>query len=115
MATQEITLSVPELVRRGLDRSHAAYQRAQGTRTRTHAAQARKLGRIAASYERESRWWNMLSDWTFVHGGADRYVYGDAVIAAELSAAERARTYRDLEAQAWRRSLAVASDSGVAA
>jgi hypothetical protein len=42
-------------------------------------------------------------------------VYGRAAIAAQADAQEQARVYRDLEANYWRRTLAVVSDSGVAA
>ena len=114
-ATSTETVSVSALVWQGLDRSEAAFVRAARMPEHTHAARARRLGRLAAIYEREARWWGVLARWTYTRQAGVPLVYGHATHAAKALAQSRARDYRDMEASAWQRCLDVASDSGVAA
>lgn len=109
-------LSVPDRVYRALDLLGAARRRAQDVCADTHSAKARKMARVAELYEREARWWGVLEDWTYSRESVGvPLIYGRAVIVAGRDATETARNYRDLEANYWRRTLAVVSDSGVAA
>jgi hypothetical protein len=118
MTTQKSAaeLTVPNRVFRALDLLGAAKVRAQKVCADTHSAKARKMARIAALYEREARWWDVLEDWTYSRESVGvPLVYGRAVIVAQRDAKDSARTYRDLEANYWRRTFAVVADSGVAA
>jgi hypothetical protein len=109
-------LSVPNRVHRALDLLNAAKRRAQDASADTNAAKARKMARIAELFEREARWWGVLVDWTFSAASVGvPLVYGRAAVAAEGDAKTNARTYRELEANYWRRTFAVVADSGVAA
>lgn len=113
MRTQEgAAVSVPQMVYLGLDRADQELDRAHRAHAVTHGGRARGLGRIATLYERQARWWNVLGTWCY-RTRAD--VHGRAALAAMLLVEQRAESYRELEAAEWRRSLAVASDSGVAA
>lgn len=114
-ATVTETVPVPALVWAGLDRAEVEYRRACRMRADTHAARARQMGRIAAVFEREARWWGVLARWTYSPSGEMSFLYGRATIVAKHDARNRAEKYRDLEASAWRCCLELASDSGVAA
>lgn len=114
-ATSTETVPVSAVVWQGLERSQYAFMRACGMPEDTHAARARRLDRIAEIYEREARWWDVLTRWTYRPHADVPLVYDQAAIAAKASAEHRARDYRDMEAEAWQRCLDVASDSGVAA
>src|SRR5699024_2803966 len=107
-ATTTETVPVDALVWAALDRSEAAFVRACAMPEHTHAARARRLGRIAAIYEREARWWNVLARWTFSPRADVPLVFGQAAIVAKGSAQCRARDYRDMETRAWQRCLDVA-------
>jgi len=114
--------SVPRMVRAGLDRVLRAQCGAQRMPADTHAARARKLTRVAELFEREQRWWNVLSHWARQRDGlfstsADvevTVVFARAAGDAAHRAGSFADSYREMAADAWQRSLAVASDSGVA-
>ncbi|PRX47565.1 hypothetical protein B0I33_105144 [Prauserella shujinwangii] len=107
-------MSVPEMVRRGLGRTERARRQASSVQAGSLAARARKMARVAELYEREARWWRVLVEHSYSPAACGLpLVYGRAAIAAEASARARVRTYRELEADYWRRSLAVASDTGL--
>ena len=106
--------SVPHMVEQGLARTQNAYVQAKNTRVSGGCETARKMGRIAELFEREARWWDVLTRWMSHQQGVP-WVYTTAVIAAHHEAERRAESYREMEAGYWRRALAVAADSGVAA
>ncbi|MCP2255690.1 hypothetical protein LY13_004471 [Prauserella aidingensis] len=106
--------SVPHMVEQGLGRTRRAYVQAQNKCVSGRCGTARKMGRIAELYEREARWWGVLSRWTS-HQRGIQWIYTTAAISAEHDAERRAESYREMEASYWRRALAVAADSGVAA
>ena len=114
-ATTTETVPVDALVWAALDRSANAFVRAARMPEPTHGARARRLGRIAAVYEREARWWDVLARWTYSSRVDVPRVYGQAAIVAKHAAQRSARDYRDMEARAWQCCLDVASDSGVPA
>ncbi|GAA1208393.1 hypothetical protein [Prauserella alba] len=106
--------SVPQMVEQGVARTRRASVKALNMRAAGRCERARKMGRIAELYEREARWWGVLTRWTS-HQRAVPWVYTTAAMAAEHEAERRAENYREMEAGYWRRALAVAADSGVAA
>lgn len=106
--------SVPQLVEQGVARTRRAYVKALNMRAAGRCERARKMGRIAELHEREARWWGVLTRWTS-HQQDIPWVYTTAVIAAQQEAERRAENYREMETSYWRRGLAIAADSGVAA
>lgn len=107
-------VSVPAMVQQALTRADRDLAEAQRARASSPCATARKMARIAELYERQARWWDVLSRWTY--GGSELpRVFGTATLAASNRAKSLARQYRELESRYWQRALAVAADSGVAA
>lgn len=98
-------MSVPAIVRAGLDRCRGERVRVSGSEPRTAAEWVVRAERLAVLSEREARWWTVLERWTFLGQTQIPTVYGRAAMRAASSEHEEARFWRDSAAD-WRRRAA---------
>lgn len=103
---------VATMVERGIERCRAALAKVLREQPASDEGKARRCERVAELYEREARWWSVLSLPTFRSDLPD--VYGVAVHGAQANSSRFAERYREY-AQHWAERAQRAAGTGVAA
>ncbi len=97
-------VSVPDMVRRGLNRVARLQHRAMGEQDTGSVPREAALSRLAELYRREARWWDVLVNWVYSsRAGSTSVVFGRAAIVAHAHALQLARQYDEHAASARRR------------
>ncbi|SNR97246.1 hypothetical protein SAMN06265360_1505, partial [Haloechinothrix alba] len=94
-------VSVPEMVRAGLERARRQYVRSLRMPQGSDEQNAAHWARVAEVYRREARWWAVLERWVFLpQGRTVGVVFGDAAIQARNRAERFAQDYEALAGRA---------------
>lgn len=104
---------VATMVERGIERCRAALAKVLREQPASDEGKARRCERVADLYEREARWWWVLSLPTFCSDLPD--VYGVAVHGARAHSLRSAERYREYAQQWADRAAQRAAGAGVAA
>lgn len=113
MATDKIT-ALAAMVERGIERCDAELFRMLQREPHGYAEQARRCDRLAELYERQARWWRVLTAPTYRRVNGIPRAYGIALHAARGAAERYAQDYR-AHAERYRELAARAAGTAVAA